>query len=65
MAAADKYSLAHAEHPVNLGDAEPMEDIGHQSLETHVFDAGDVLGPFEVVRRTILSSFPSIVHHCA
>lgn len=59
-----KNLLAHAEHSINLGDSEPVEDVRHQSLEPHVFDASDVLGPFEVVRRTIFSSFPCIVHDC-
>jgi hypothetical protein len=42
-----------------------MQNIRHQGLEPHVFDAGDIFGPFEVIRRTIFSSFPRIVHHWA
>jgi hypothetical protein len=41
-----------------------VEDIRHQGLEPHVLDTGDVFGSFEVVRCTIFSTFPRIVHHC-
>ena len=55
-------SLAHTQHTVDLGDAEPVKDIRHESLEPHILDAGDVFGPFEVIRRPILPAFPSVVH---
>lgn len=42
-------SLAHTEHSINLLDTEPMENIGHQCLETHVFHTGNVLGSLEVL----------------
>jgi len=58
------YLLAHAQHAVDLGDSEPVQDIWHQGLEPHVLDAGDVFGPFEVVRCTVFSTFPRVVHHC-
>lgn len=41
-----------------------MEDVRHQSLEAHVFDSGDVLGPSEVVRGAIFAALTSVVHHC-
>lgn len=56
--------LAHAQHTVDLGDPEPVQNIRHEGLESHVFDAGDVFGPFEVVGCTIFSTFPRVVHHC-
>lgn len=58
------HSLAHAEHPVNFRDAQPVQDIGHQGLETHVFDPRDVLGPLEIVRCTIFPALAGIVHDC-
>lgn len=54
--------LAHAEHAVNLLDAEPVQNVRHQSLESHVLDSGNVLGSLEVVRGTVLTSFPGIVY---
>lgn len=36
--------------------------IRHQSLETHVFDTGNVLCPLEVFARSIFASFPSVVY---
>ena len=38
-----------------------MQDIGHQSLETHVLDTRDVLSALEVLAGTILASLPGIV----
>lgn len=58
-------SLAHAQHAVDLGDPEPVEDVRHEGLEPHVLDAGNVFGPFEVVRCAIFPAFPRVVHHCA
>lgn len=56
--------LAHAQHPVNLSDAKPMQDVGHQRLEAHVFDAGDVLRALEIVRGAVFASLSGIVHDC-
>lgn len=44
-----KRLLAHAKHPVNLLDAQPMQDVRHESLESHVFDTSNVLSSLEVV----------------
>ena len=44
-----EHSLAHAKHSVDLLDAEPMEDVRHQSLESHVLYACNVLSALEVV----------------
>jgi hypothetical protein len=55
--------LAHAEHAVDLLDAEPMQDIGHQGLESHVLDPGDALSSLEVIRGAVFSSFSCIVHN--
>lgn len=58
------HSLAHAEHPINLGDAQPVQDIRHQSLEAHILDPRDVLGPLEVIRCAIFPALASVVHDC-
>lgn len=54
--------LAHAQHSVNLFDAEPVKDIGHQCLESHVFHARDILRSLEILRSAIQSTLPCIVH---
>lgn len=58
------YELAHAQHAVNLGDAEPVQNVRHQRLETHVFDTGNVFGTLEVIRGAILASLAGVVHNC-
>ena len=40
-----------------------MQNVRHQSLEAHVFDAGNVLGPLEVVGRAVFASLSGIVHN--
>src|SRR5687768_11658658 len=41
-----------------------MQNVRHESLESHVFDTSNVLGPLEVVRRAISSAFTGVVDHC-
>lgn len=55
-------ALAHAEHPVDFSDAQPVQNIRHESLETHILDSGYVFGPLEVVRSPILTTLARIVH---
>lgn len=40
--------VGHGHEPVNFGDAEPVQHIGHQGLETHVLDTGHILGAGKV-----------------
>jgi hypothetical protein len=54
--------LAHAEHTVNLLYAKPVQNVWHQSLESHVLDTSNVFGSLEVIRGTVLTSFPGIVN---
>ena len=54
-------SLAHTQHAINLLDTQPMQDIRHQSLETHILHTGDILGTFEILRCTIGASFSCVV----
>lgn len=56
--------LAHTQHAVDLGDSQPVQDVRHQRLETHVLDAGDVLGALKVVRGAVLASLAGVVHDC-
>jgi len=53
--------VGHAQHPVDLGDTEPVQDIGHQGLETHVLDTSNVLSTLEVLASAVLASLSSIV----
>jgi len=53
--------VGHAEHPVNLCDAEPVQDVRHEGLETHVFNAGNVLSSLKVLASTIFSSLSRVV----
>jgi hypothetical protein len=55
-------SLAHAEHSVNLLDTEPVKDIGHQRLKTHVLHTSNVLGSLEIFGSSVQPTFSSIVH---
>lgn len=57
-------SLAHAEHPINLLDSQPVKDVRHECLESHVLDTGNVLGSPEIVRRAIFAALSGVVHHC-
>jgi hypothetical protein len=54
-------SLAHTQHPVNFFDAKPMENIGHQRLESHVLHTSNVLGSLEILRGPIQSALSGIV----
>ena len=56
--------LAHAQHPIDLLDAEPMKDIGHQGLKAHVLDASHVFGSLEIIRSPVFSTFSCIVDDC-
>lgn len=33
--------VTHRDHVVNLPDTEPVKDIRHEGLKTHIFHAGD------------------------
>ncbi len=56
--------LAHAQHPIDLLDAEPMQNVGHQGLKTHILDACNVFSPLEIVRGPVFSAFSRIVNNC-
>ena len=57
------HPLAHAQHPVNLLDSEPMEDIRHQSLKSHILDTSNIFSPLEVIRGSVGTTLASIVDH--
>lgn len=54
--------VGHAEHPVDFSNAQPVENVGHESLEAHVLHTRNVLRSLEVFAGPIFSSFPCIVH---
>lgn len=41
-----------------------MQNIGHQGLEPHILDAGNVLRPLEIVRGPVFSAFSCVVDDC-
>lgn len=57
----ERHSLAHAQHAVDLLDAKPVQDVGHEGLEAHVLDAGNVLRPLEILGRAVLAALPGVV----
>src|SRR5215469_14957580 len=40
--------VGHRHPAIDAADAEPMEDVGHQLLESHVLHAGDTFGAAEI-----------------
>ena len=40
--------VTHRDHVVDFLDTEPVEDIGHQRLESHILDTGDKFCGLEV-----------------
>lgn len=49
-------------HSIDLGDTEPMQNIGHECLEAHILDPGDVFRAFEVFACAIGAAFSCIVY---
>jgi hypothetical protein len=39
-----------------------MENIGHQGLESHVLDTGDIFGSLEIFRCSIKPTLSGVVH---
>ena len=58
-----RTSLAHTQHPVNLLYPQPVQDIGHQRLKSHVLDSGNIFGALKIIRGSVGSSFPRIINH--
>ena len=54
--------VAHADHLVNLGDPQPVQDVGHERLEAHVLDACDELRGLEVLVRGVAAALAQVVH---
>ena len=55
------FHIAHADHVVDLLDAEPVQDVGHEGLETHVFDSGDDFSATEVFIGAVTTAFSEVV----
>jgi hypothetical protein len=53
--------LAHTQHPINLLDTEPVQNVRHQCLKSHVFDTCNVFCTLEVLRGTVQSTLSGIV----
>mmetsp|Transcript_24876 Transcript_24876/g.42829 ORF Transcript_24876/g.42829 Transcript_24876/m.42829 type:complete len:459 (-) Transcript_24876:97-1473(-) len=56
--------VGHTDELVDLGDAQPVERVGHHCLEARVGDAGHVAGAVEVLRGTVtaLGTLAHVVH---
>lgn len=54
--------IAHGDHVVDLLDTKPVEDVGHESLETHVLHASDELRRREVLVGGVATAFAEVVH---
>ena len=53
--------ITHGHHVVHFSDPEPVENVRHEGLEAHVFDARDELGGFEVPIRRVSAAFAEVV----
>ena len=51
----DALHIRHADEVVDLRDAEPVQDVGHQGLEARVLNAGDALRTIEIPAETRMS----------
>ena len=49
--------VAHRDQFVNLFNPKPVENIRHEGLETHVFDAGNYFSRFEIFVCRISATF--------
>ncbi len=53
--------VTHGHHVVDLLNTEPVQDVGHESLEAHVFDARDLLRRLEILIGRIATPLAKIV----
>lgn len=56
------FHITHTEHTIDLGDAQPMQDIRHQRLKAHILHPRDILRALEILARAIGAAFPRVVH---
>ena len=54
--------ITHRDHVINLGYSQPVEDVGHESLEPHVLDPGYEFSGLEVFIGGVSSSLPQVVY---
>ena len=55
--------IAHRYHIINLPDPQPMQDIQHESLESHIFDTYYQFCQFEVFVCRVSSLYTKYLHH--
>ena len=46
---------------MNLGDAEPVENVGHERLETHIFHSSNHFRRLEVSVRSVSATLSKVV----
>jgi hypothetical protein len=54
--------LAHTQHSVDFLYSKPMENIGHQGLESHILYPSNIFRSFEILRGTVRTSLSCIVY---
>jgi hypothetical protein len=54
--------LAHTQHSVNFLDSKPVQNIGHQSLESHILHARNILCSLEILRGPVRSTLSGVVN---
>ncbi len=47
--------VAHADEVVDLRDAEPVQDVGHQGLKTRILNTSNTLSAVEIPARWVAS----------
>ena len=53
--------VAHRDHIINLLYPQPVQDVGHERLESHVLYACDELRGFEVLVSRVAAPFSEVV----
>lgn len=54
--------VAHRHHVVDLLDTQPVQNVGHERLESHVLHTGDELSRLEVLVSGVTTTFAEVVH---
>ena len=54
--------VAHGDHVVDLANAKPVQDVGHECLESHVLDTRNELRRAEILVRRITATLAQVIH---
>ena len=53
--------ITHANHMIHLLDPEPVQNVGHECLESHILHTSNHLGRLEVAVSTVTTTLAEIV----